>query len=122
VAGREDKRFGPLESEVIGAVWTANEPVTVRELLGQLNRDRTHELAYTTVMTVMSRLVEKGVLQRERQGRGYAYEAVADDAAGLAVHSVLREHGDAAIAHFVAEARADPKLLRRLERLLEDDR
>jgi len=119
---KASKRFGPLEAEVIGAIWKAKEPLTVRQLLDALNRSRVPELAYTTVMTVMNRLVDKGVLKRERQGRGYAYEAIADDAAGLAVHGVMREHGNAAIAHFVAEARADPKLLRRLERLLEEDK
>ena len=33
----------------------------------------------------------------------------------------LREHGDAAMAHFVEEARGDPRVLRRLQRLLDDD-
>jgi predicted transcriptional regulator len=125
VASSNDKdsaRLGPLENEVVRAVWAAGEPITVRALLDRLNKRRRKELAYTTAMTVMNRLVEKGVLRREKQGRGYAYEAVADDAAGLAVHGVVREFGDAAIASFVEEARADPKLLRRLEGLLDEER
>ena len=106
----------------MAALWTAGEPLTVRQLLADLNRGRREPLAYTTVMTVMNRLAEKGALRRQRRGRGYVYEPTADDAAGLAVQGVVREFGDAAIAQFVDQARADPKLLRRLERLLEEER
>ena len=105
----------------MGTLWRAGEPLTVRQLLGRLNRGRRDPLAYTTVMTVMNRLAEKGALHRKRRGRGYSYEPTAPDAAGLAVQSVVREFGDAAVAQFVDQAREDPKLLRRLERLLEEE-
>jgi BlaI family transcriptional regulator, penicillinase repressor len=113
--------LGPLETEVMGLVWAANGPVSVREIVGGLNEQRRDKLAYTTVMTVMARLAEKGVLTRVREGRGYRYEPVASDEAGLAVRDVLQEFGDAALAHFVDQARADPKTLRRLQKLLGDD-
>jgi predicted transcriptional regulator len=125
VAGRRgnaEGSLGPLEAEVMRALWRSPVPLTVRQLLDRLNEGRPHPLAYTTVMTVMNRLTEKGALRRERRGRGYAYEPTAEDAAGLAVQSVVREFGDAALAQFVGQARADPKLLRRLERLLEEER
>lgn len=114
------KDFGPLESEVMDAVWRAARPVAVREVVDDLNESRSESLAYTTVMTVMSRLAEKDVLSRRKVGRGYVYEANAPDAAGIAVKDVLRAYGDVAVAHFVEEARADPSLRRRLRRLLED--
>jgi predicted transcriptional regulator len=104
------------------ALWEAGEPLTVRELLDVVNRGRKQLLAYTTVMTVMNRLADKGALRRERRGRGYAYQPTAPDVAALAVNSVVREFGDAALAQFVDQARADPKLLRRLEQLLEEER
>lgn len=113
--------LGPLEEAIMERVWAAPGPVAVRAVVDGLNKRRRDKLAYTTVMTVMSRLAEKGVLTRVREGRGYLYEASAPDAAGLAVRGVLREHGDAALAHFVEEARADPKALKRLQRLLEDE-
>ena len=102
-------------------VWTSERPVSVRDLVDKLNRRRRDQLAYTTVMTVMSRLAEKGALTRVREGRGYRYEAAAPDAAGLAVRGVMQEYGDAALAHFVEEARADPKALKRLQKLLGED-
>jgi predicted transcriptional regulator len=113
--------LGPLEQRVMAVLWKAGEPLTVRQLLERLNHRRREPLAYTTVMTVMSRLAEKGALRRQRRGRGYAYEPTAADPAGLAVQSVVREFGDAAVAQFVDQARDDPELLRRLERLLEDE-
>jgi predicted transcriptional regulator len=114
------KDFGPLESEVMDAVWRAEAPVTVREVVDDLNGRRFGALAYTTVMTVMSRLADKDVLSRRKAGRSYVYEANAPDAAGIAVKDVLNAYGDVAVAHFAEEARADPALLRRLRRLLSD--
>ncbi len=112
--------FGPLEGEVMEAIWRADGPVSVRLIVDQLNELRSAPLAYTTVMTVMSRLAEKDVLSRNKVGREYIYEATAEDAAGLAVKGVLRDHGDVAVAHFVDQARSDPEMLRRLQRLLSE--
>lgn len=117
-----EKVLGPLEAEIMHAVWGADNPVTVREVAEHLNSGRRKELAYTTVMTVMSRLAEKGVLRRQREGRGYRYEAAVGSAAGIAVREVMRDFGDAALAQFVEEARADPAALRRIERLLDEER
>ena len=117
-----EKVLGPLEAEVMRAVWRAKAPVSVRDVLATLNRDRRDALAYTTVMTVMSRLREKEILRRTAQGRAYVYEAAVPDAAAIAVRSIVRDFGESAVAQFVDEARADPKLLRRLERLLRERR
>jgi predicted transcriptional regulator len=111
--------LGPLESKIMELVWAARKPLTVRDILERLNADRSPQLAYTTVMTVMNRLVGKDVLRRTRQGRGYAYEATAVDPAALAVRNVMRDFGDAAMAQFVEEAKGDPRALRRLRRLLD---
>jgi len=100
------------------AVWQPDAPVSVRHVLDALNARRSEPLAYTTVMTVMNRLVAKSVLVRTGERRSYVYEATASDVAGLAVRDVIRTHGDAAVAHFVEEARADPAVLRRLQALL----
>jgi predicted transcriptional regulator len=103
------------------AIWDTGRPVSVREILDTLNERRAEPLAYTTVMTVMNRLAAKNVLTRQGERRSYVYEATAPDAAGIAVRDVIRIHGDAALAHFVDEARADPGVLRRLRDLLAGD-
>ena len=113
--------LGPLEAEIMQAMWRAKAPMTVRDVLGRLNDGRSTPLAYTTVMTVMARLAEKDVLRRELNGRGYRYAPAVPDEASIAVRTVVRDFGEAAIAQFVDEARADPKMLRRLRRLLEDE-
>lgn len=60
-------------------VWEWNRPVTVREVLEDLRQERS--LAYTTVMTVMDNLHQKGWLRRAADGRAYRYEAVSTRAA-----------------------------------------
>ena len=73
-------------------------------------------------MTVMARLAEKDILRRKKDGRGYLYETAVGDEAGIAVRDVIRDFGDSAVASFVEQARSDPKLLKRLERLMRQQR
>jgi predicted transcriptional regulator len=68
-----------LEDTVMTRVWRWNRPVTVREVLEDLRGDRS--IAYTTVMTVMDNLHQKGWLRRRQEGRAYRYEAVSTRAA-----------------------------------------
>lgn len=60
-------------------VWQWNRPVTVREVLEDLQQERS--IAYTTVMTVMDNLHQKGWVRREVEGRAYRYSAVSTRAA-----------------------------------------
>ena len=65
---------GGLEAEVLATLWATDRPMTPAAVQGELGGD----LAYTTVMTTLTRLLEKGVVSRERVGRAYAYTAVLD--------------------------------------------
>jgi predicted transcriptional regulator len=67
---------GTLEQKVVAALTAAVEPITPAQVRDQLGAD----LAYTTVMTVLARLSQKGLVTRERVGRAYAYTAVQDEA------------------------------------------
>ncbi|MGI5349615.1 BlaI/MecI/CopY family transcriptional regulator [Streptomyces sp. CA-250714] len=71
--------LGELEDAVMTRVWRWNRPVTVREVLEDLQKERT--VAYTTVMTVMDNLRQKGWLRRDQEGRAYRYAAVSTRAA-----------------------------------------
>ena len=64
--------LGDLEVQVMRRIWGRRGPVTVRDVLGDLQRDR--NIAYTTVMTVMGNLEKKGWLRRHAEGRAYHYE------------------------------------------------
>ncbi|AWZ05591.1 MULTISPECIES: BlaI/MecI/CopY family transcriptional regulator [unclassified Streptomyces] len=71
--------LGELEDSVMTRVWQWNRPVTVREVLEDLQQERS--IAYTTVMTVMDNLHQKGWVRREAEGRAYRYTAVSTRAA-----------------------------------------
>ena len=78
----------------MGVLWTADEPLTPDQVRRRLPGD----LAYTTVMTILVRLVDKGAASRRQQGRGYEYEPRLDQA-GLAaerMRSMLEAERDRA--------------------------
>jgi predicted transcriptional regulator len=110
--------LGRLEAEVMDVLWQADRPLSVREVADRLNAERTAALAYTTVMTVLSRLAGKGILVRQPQGRGFEYAPGAADTADIAVRGVLAEFGDAALARFVDRVELDPQLWARLRKLM----
>lgn len=68
------KILGDLEADVMEAVWASGE-ATVHDVHARLGADR--ELAYTTVMTVMSRLADKGLLVKHKDGAAYVYAPAA---------------------------------------------
>jgi predicted transcriptional regulator len=63
--------IGPLEWEVLEVLWSRAEAVTVRDIEPQFP-----DLAYTTLMTTLGRLHRKGILERVRCGRAFAYRTV----------------------------------------------
>jgi len=103
----------------MAVLWQGDRPVSVREVVERLNTGRVAPLAYTTVMTVLSRLASKGILAREQAGRGFVYSPVVADTAEIAVRGVLAEFGDAALARFVDRVELDPQLRARLRKLME---
>lgn len=113
----------PLEAEVMEEVWRRGE-ATVRVVLEALNARSDKPRAYTTVMTIMSRLDEKGVLRRRREGKTDVYHAVLsreayrEARAGAEVGALLDEFGDLALVHFTREVqRLDPARRRALRRI-----
>lgn len=67
------RSFGPLEREIMQVIWQARTPVNGHEIAAVLPRSR--GIAYTTLITVLERLREKGLLTRGRDGRSYRYAA-----------------------------------------------
>lgn len=114
--------LGPLEAEVMVVLWQAERPASVRDVVERLNEGRAVSLAYTTVMTVLTRLTAKEILVREQRGRGYVYTPAVADTAEIAVRGVLAEFGDAALARFVDQVELDPGLRARLRKLMEAKR
>jgi predicted transcriptional regulator len=118
--------LGPLAAAIVREV-TARGEASVAEVVEGLRQAQRREHAYTTIMTVMGRLHEKGVLVRERRGRQYIYRPAAPEAelidrlSGLAVDRVVERYGSAALRHFAVRlADLDPETRRRLQTLAED--
>lgn len=68
--------MGALEAEVLDVLWRAERRVTPADVRSAMGTD----LAYTTVMTILVRLWEKGLAERTKQGRAYAYAAIVSEA------------------------------------------
>lgn len=110
--------FGELESAVMEQLWSAGEPLTVRDVLSRL--DREPPLAYTTVMTVMDNLHRKGFLDRERAGRAFRYWPPKDRAEHTAelMRELLDNSGDASVTLLRFVDHMSPAELSRLKRAL----
>ena len=123
---RPPTRLGDLEAAIMRVVWDSGR-ATVHDVLAALAPTRTP--AYTTVMTVMSRLAEKGVLMRQKVGRAYVYgpvDAQHEVAGSLLDQLVGRLYAGSAagaIEHLIeADANVDDAELARLERLIRTKR
>lgn len=101
--------LGDLEVRVMRRIWARNEPVTVRDVLGDLQAER--DIAYTTVMTVMTNLERKGWLRRYPEGRAYLYEPLvsADEYSAGLMRQALEASADrpAVLMHFIEDLSAD---------------
>ncbi len=64
------KFLGELESEIMEIIW-ADSPLTVKRVLYFIQKKRPY--AYTTIMTVMNRLANKGLLIRSKKGQAFIY-------------------------------------------------
>lgn len=110
---------GGLEQEVLAVLAAADTPMMPADVQTELDR----ELAYTTVLTALTRLHQKGAVTRERAGRGFAYSWAADTST-LTARRMRRllDHGadrHGVLASFVAEL--GPEDGRLLAQLLKRD-
>jgi predicted transcriptional regulator len=115
--------LGPLEARIMRTVWAGGigQPFVVRDMLAYLP-----ELAYTTVMTTLNRLADKGLLMAEAipGQRAHAYRATGRPADFLeavsaqAVKELVERYGDVALVAFAAQLDGlTGEQRRRLERL-----
>jgi predicted transcriptional regulator len=117
----------PLELDIMKAVWR-RPPITVRDVQDAIRPGR--QLAYTTVMTIMDRLHQKGFLTRTLQSRAHYYEPaidyteVRDQAVEMLIKSFfgskekLQEFLQGENGEFVPRAAAAPPVSSRLDETL----
>ena len=116
-----------LEAEIMGELWSSGEG-TVRSVLDGLNGRSEAPRAYTTVLTVLSRLDTKGLVHRRREGRKDVYipslprDRYLAARAEAQVEALVDEYGDLALANFARQmSRLDPKRRQQIRRLANRD-
>lgn len=114
-AAGERRPVGSLEREILGLLQASPDALTAGDVLRRLGG----ALSYSTVVTVLSRMHDKGLLTRAKQGRSYAYTPVADSHGLTArrMRQVLESDSDreAVLSRFVDSLGAgDEQLLRHL--------
>lgn len=119
--------LGPLERRAMGQLWAAG-PQSVGEMLDGLNTAATRPLAYSTVMTILVRLHEKGLVARTKEGRHFRYAAAVDEASLEArlgrreLSRLIDRYGAASVAGFAAELLGEGDLAFRLGELAQAHR
>ena len=104
---KRKRSSGGLESDVLAILWASAVPLTTGQVVDGLDTG----LAYTTVQTILTRLLAKGAVERQPAGRAHAYSAVLDQAGITAsrMHAMLDRGGDHAmvLSRFVGTLTAD---------------
>lgn len=98
---RKLQKISDSEMEVMREVWAAGGPVTSAQLLDKFSKGK--DWKPTTVFTFLSRLVEKGILKKEKQGRASLYlPAVSENEyKSFEARSFLNESYNGSIKSFV---------------------
>lgn len=117
------KVLGDLEARVLQTVWTFGRPATARQLHEVVVQ--AHDVQLLTVITVLNKLVDKGILARAKQGDVFHYTALWSSEAFVAhasrrvVEGVLPFNPAAVLVSFVdVLAERDPERLAELGRLV----
>ena len=116
--------LGPLERAIMDVLWRAGA-LTGRAIYQQVLGVK--KVAYTTVLTVLERLVGKGLVKKEKREEGYIFSPLysREEFEGLVARQVLKGvlelSQSTAIVNFVdILAEEDPEELERLKRLVEE--
>jgi predicted transcriptional regulator len=119
------KLLGSLESKIMNFFWQKDRPASITDLHHSLSKS--NPIAYTTVSTVVGRLVDKGLLSRHKVGSVFLYSPLGSQEDFLVktsrrlIKNLIGNFGDLAIAGFVDELKTDPKALKRLQELSHED-
>lgn len=119
--------LGPLEAEVLNTVLEKKTPVRVRQVYEELKKKR--KIAYTTVMTTMSTLFEKGLLDRRiEKGRGgllYVYWSrmskteIERSVVSQVIDSLMKNFGDSVTSYLMEISNSDEEKLIAFKKLFE---
>ncbi|MEK4484521.1 BlaI/MecI/CopY family transcriptional regulator [Psychrobacillus sp. FSL H8-0484] len=116
--------FGPLEAKIMDILWNDVE-MTIKDVQQVLDLEKVTN--FNTVMTVMNRLVEKGILQKRVEGRSSLYKPVQTRAEFLSAQSkemtneLMDEFGNVVVSHMLdALEDVDDDLVAKLEQKIKE--
>jgi len=119
--------LGPLEGRVMAHLWEVG-PATVGEVLDALNHASQRRLAYTTLMTILVRLYQKGYVSRTHEGRHFRYAAafaendLEAEIGRRELRRLIDRHGAGTLAGFAADlVGPDAELAVRLRAIADED-
>jgi predicted transcriptional regulator len=116
--------FGPLEAKIMDVLWNGAE-MSIKDVQRVLEREK--PVNFNTVMTVMNRLVEKGILQKRVEGRTSLYQPVLskeeffDIQSKELTHELIDEFGSLVVNHMLdALEEVDHELIEKLEQKIKE--
>lgn len=116
--------FGPLEAKIMDILWNDVE-MTIKDVQRVLDKEKVTN--FNTVMTVMNRLVEKGILQKRIEGRSSLYSPVQSRVEFLNAQSkemtneLMDEFGNIVVTHMLdALEDVDDDLVAKLEQKIKE--
>ncbi len=120
------KILGDLETDIMEIIWQKGE-LTVRQVYETLQDTR--GIAYTTVMTVMSRLADKSLLEKLKEGNAFLYRATSTKeeftrtTLKKVINELMADFTAPAISQFLDSMEdVDPERMEELSRLIEEKR
>lgn len=114
------------EFEILKILWDSGGPMRVREVLELMNREAESPRAYTTVMTLMNIMADKGLLQREPDGKAFRYlparprERTLKNMLADTLSRVFDGSATALVAQLLDNAKPSPDELKEIRKLIED--
>lgn len=116
--------FGPLEAKIMNILWDGDN-MSIKDVQQKLEQEKS--VNFNTVMTVMNRLVEKGILQKKSEGRVSHYQPILsrekfiETQSKELTHELMEEFGPLVVNHMIdALEDVDQGLLARLEQKIKD--
>lgn len=119
--------LGPVEYKLLRILWK-RQPATARQVLDEYNAGSPRRLKYTTVMTLLTRMAEKGVLDVDRERQPFTFSPCVsrEQMLGQRIREFVETFFDGQpldlALRLVEEADLDDSSLRRLEERLEQQR
>lgn len=117
--------FGPLEAKIMDILWNVEREMTIKDVQNELEKEKSTN--FNTVMTVMNRLVEKGILRKKAVGRSSVYapvqsrESFLNEQSKEMTHELMDEFGTVVVSHMLdALEDVDEDLVSKLEQKIKE--